>query len=295
MKKILPIFIISIFLILSIQSQICAQVILDGSMGMRANLNGPDYDIQASFGRQSGANLFHSFQTFNINTNESANFSGPASVQNIISRVTGGSASQIDGTLRSTIPDANLYLLNPAGVMFGANASLDIGGSFHVSTADYLKMEGNERFHTLPRQGEMLSAAPPSAFGFMDKGAPITFDGKEIPESDWDGNSTGLAVSEGKTISVIGGDIEIAGSFYEDTLREKNILLGSLDAPGGRVNIAGIGSEGEVVPTESGLDISSAESGSIMLDDHALISVSGQGSGSIYIRPGNFLLTTTAV
>ncbi len=98
--------------IFNLQSTAHAQVVLDGSMGTVKQLNGPDYDIKARYGQQKGANLFHSFQTFNINTAESATFSGPASVQNIISRVTGGSLSRIDGKLVSTIPGADLYLLN---------------------------------------------------------------------------------------------------------------------------------------------------------------------------------------
>ena len=117
-----------------------AEVTLDGILGRSGAVSGPNYRITADLGRQVGVNLFHSFGKFNINTGESATFSGPDSISNIISRVTGGISSWIDGRLRSEITGANLYLLNPAGVMFGSNASLDISGSFHVSTADYLKL-----------------------------------------------------------------------------------------------------------------------------------------------------------
>ncbi|OQX27092.1 MAG: hypothetical protein BWK80_07005, partial [Desulfobacteraceae bacterium IS3] len=115
---------------------------LDGTVGTagKIDLPGPNYAIKPEYGKQSGTNLFHSFQQFNIHNGESATFSGPASVKNIISRVTGGSASWIDGKLASTISGADLYFLNPAGVMFGSNASLDLSGSFHVSTADYLRL-----------------------------------------------------------------------------------------------------------------------------------------------------------
>jgi len=71
----------------------------------------PDYLIDADFGQQHGGNLFHSFQNFNLNSSESAIFSGPNNVQNILSRVTGGNPSNIDGLLRSTIPNADFYFL----------------------------------------------------------------------------------------------------------------------------------------------------------------------------------------
>ena len=103
-------------------------VTLDGTLGPAGALPGPDYQIGADLGRQVGSNLFHSFGQFSINTGESATFSGPNSVSNIIGRVTGGDVSFIDGTLRSTIPGANLYLLNPAGVLFGEHAQLDVPG-----------------------------------------------------------------------------------------------------------------------------------------------------------------------
>jgi len=89
-------------------------------------------------GRQHGGNLFHSFQDFNLNSSESATFSGPNNVSNVISRVTGGNPSNIDGLIRSTMPNADMYFLNPYGIMFGPNAQLDVQGSFHASTADTL-------------------------------------------------------------------------------------------------------------------------------------------------------------
>jgi len=122
----------------------------------RLDLPGPNYEIKAEYGQQAGANLFHSFRQFNIHKDETATFTGPDSVRNIISRVTGGDASWIDGTLASIIPNADLYLLNPAGIMFGAHASLDLSGSFHVSTADYLRMGDNERFYSQPLENEVL-------------------------------------------------------------------------------------------------------------------------------------------
>ena len=94
-----------------------AGVATDGTTGGAGavSLRGPDYDIRSEYGDQVGGNLFHSFSRFSLDMKESAVFSGPSSVENIISRVTGGELSTIDGLLRSTIPGAGLFLLNPVG------------------------------------------------------------------------------------------------------------------------------------------------------------------------------------
>ena len=145
-----------------------AQVTLDGSFGTSGPLAGPNYAITDDLGKQVGNNLFHSFGQFNVNTGESATFSGPISVSNILSRVTGGTVSNIDGLLRSTIPAANLYLLNPSGIIFGPNASLDVQGAFHASTGDYLRLADDVRFNAQPSPGDaLLTTASPVAFGFL--------------------------------------------------------------------------------------------------------------------------------
>ena len=104
-----------------------------------ASYTGPNYTIPDELGQQHGSNLFHSFGAFNVHTGESATFTGPDSVTNIISRVTGGNPSSIDGVLHSDMTGANLYLLNPQGVILGPNATLDISRSVHISTADVLR------------------------------------------------------------------------------------------------------------------------------------------------------------
>jgi|GEM_PF-330458 len=218
MKTVLKPVIVSLFLIIAAvpayaDSTHPKGIKLDGTLGSAGKLElpGPDYDIKAEYGQQAGANLFHSFQQFNIHSDESATFTGPNSVQNIISRVTGGGASWINGRLGSTIPGADLYMLNPAGLMFGPNASLDLTGSFHVSTADYLRLGENERFYSIPHANDVLSVAAPAAFGFLNNDiSPITYEGRgEITEEEWEGNPTGLRVEEGKTVSLVAGNIEI--------------------------------------------------------------------------------------
>ncbi|MBE9562405.1 MAG: filamentous hemagglutinin N-terminal domain-containing protein [Proteobacteria bacterium] len=120
-----------------------AEIITDGTLGQQINLSGLNFQITSDLGQRHGGNLFHSFQDFNLNSSETATFSGSNSINNIISRVTGGNPSNIDGLIKSTIPNADFYFLNPYGIMFSSNAKLDVQGSFHASTADYLRL-GNE-------------------------------------------------------------------------------------------------------------------------------------------------------
>lgn len=259
-------------LVLSWASLSHAAVSLDGTLGPAGTLPGPDYQIGAELGRQVGGNLFHSFDQFSLNTGESAIFSGPNSVTNIIGRVTGGNESFIDGTLRSTIPGANLYLLNPAGVLFGEHAQLDVPGSFHISTADYLRLSDGGRFDARTPANSVLTVAPISAFGFLG-GTPgrITVEGAF------------LKVPEGQTLSLIGGDITLTNA--------------TLYAPAGRINLVSVRSAGEVFPTETDLMLESfGRLGAILIERTTLerrktndrelgdVDTSGQGGGAIFIR-----------
>ena len=124
-------------------AQINTNITADGTLGSRVTQAGNVFNIDG--GTIRGGNQFHSFGQFSVGTGNTANFSVANTIQNIISRITGGVRSQIDGTITSTITgtstvsSANLFLLNPAGILFGKNAQLSTGGSFHASTADYVK------------------------------------------------------------------------------------------------------------------------------------------------------------
>src|SRR6267378_1840616 len=127
---------------LAVLTLLCAHalfggVVLDGSFGTKGPLPGPNFMIQASFGRQVGGNLFQSFSQFNLTSFESATFSGPNNIRNILCRVTDGNPSSIDGLVRSDVQGANLFFMNPAGVVFGEHAQLNVSGSFAVTTANY--------------------------------------------------------------------------------------------------------------------------------------------------------------
>jgi len=125
-------------------------------------------------GTRRGTNLFHSFDLFSVGgpsaTPDTAQFKDPTrpSTTNILARVTGGRSS-ISGIIdsRTFYSNANLFLINPAGWIFGPTASLNVGGSFHVSTANYLKFADGAKFFADLSHDSVLTAAAPAAFGFL--------------------------------------------------------------------------------------------------------------------------------
>jgi len=239
-------FILILIISLSLPGFTLAQVVTDGTMGAQGNVPSgvlPDgrpttYLITDSRGARSGQNLFHSFSTFKVWAGESATFTSASSgIRNVVSRVTGGEPSIINGTLRSNIEGANLYFLNPWGVLFGPNASLDVKGSLHVSTADYLRFSDDGRFYSVPGPADqVLSTASPAAFGFLGGN----------PASIWTWGAS-LEAPWGETLSLIGGDIDITG--FDTGSFIKNSYL---SAPGGKINLASVASPGEVVPSPAG-------------------------------------------
>ncbi len=273
------ILIVVIGVSLSFRGAAVAQVITDGSLGAARSLTGPNYSIPSDLGFTKGANLFHSFSQFNLTKGESALFSGPPTIQNIISRVTGGEASNIDGSIISSILGANLYFINPKGIMFGPNASLNISGSFYATTADYLKLGASGRFDATTPANSILTIDDPSAFGFLGSNPG----GIKVDRSR-------LSVPKEKTLSIVGGNIDITND--ADTT-----VLG---APGGRINLASVASSGELILTPTGIDATAfSNMGSISvahIGDHygygdidASTIDAAIGSGSIYISGGKFV------
>ncbi len=246
-----------------------ADIATDGTAGQAANLAGPQFSIPAALGTQIGTNLFHSFSVFNVATGESATFSGPNGIANVVARVTGGTSSGIDGQLASTIPLANLYLVNPSGIVFGPQATLNIGGSFYASTANYVKLSDGGRFDASNPAHDLLTTAPIAAFGFLGpNAAPISVAGS-------------LAVPQGASLGLVGGNIDMTNA--------------TLIANGGQIVLAAVASQAEVGVMTSGLNVATVtQFGNItasnsMLDvDEAANTTSG--SGSIYIRGGQLVL-----
>jgi filamentous hemagglutinin family protein len=264
-------------------------VTTDGSLGPVRALAGPNYQIGADLGQIHGSNLFHSFSTFNLISTESANFTGPDSISNVLGRVTGGSASSIDGAINSQIPGANLYLINPDGIVFGPNATLNVSGSFHASTADYIRLGENARFDASNPGNSVLTAAPPAAFGFLGQSGAISVD------------QSVLKVASDQTLSLVGGDVSITGMQREvdgETIHPGdpgfNCGTSCLRAPGGRIQIVSTSISTEVPTDLSMSDVSDfTAGGDVTIANSSLIDVSSGTAGSIYIRAGAF--TTAAV
>jgi|TARA_Y100000310_G_scaffold284482_1_gene307277 filamentous hemagglutinin family protein len=159
-----------------------ADVVLDGTTGGTADTsvgagNGFTYDIQSSLGEVKSSNLFHSFSEFDIAVTEHANFSGDASIDNIIARITGGESSSIAGRITSSIDSASLWLINPSGFLFANGAVVDIDGAFNLSTADFVEFADDARFYANLSNNSVLTSAAISSFGFISSpGGAVTFE-----------------------------------------------------------------------------------------------------------------------
>src|SRR5437660_4485376 len=177
-----------------------------GNLGTTVTTGGATTTITGGTRPGNGLNLFHSFSQFSIAAGNTANFSNDSGLttSNILARVTGGLRSDIFGTIRTTnFGSANLYLINPSGVVFGPTATLSVGGSVHVSTADYLRFNDGAKFfaNVSSPNPSVLTAAPPVAFGFLGPTpASITI------------TNASLSTQPGQTLSLVGGPIQISGS-----------------------------------------------------------------------------------
>lgn len=233
----------------------------------------------------NGANLFHSFGEFGVPTNSIANFLNETALptMNILGRVTGGNNSNIFGTIQTTgFGNANLFLMNPAGFLFGPNATVNVGGMVTFTSADYLRLTDGVRFNAAPNAvaDALLSAAPVAAFGFLgsNPGAIIV-------------QGSQLTVSDGQGISLVGGNIIMqSGTLDNDTVQPTR-----LSAPNGQINLASAASPGEILSPNLQLAANvNGESftslGSIMIGQDARIDTAGTTAGTIAIRGGQLTI-----
>ncbi|MBD2472066.1 filamentous hemagglutinin N-terminal domain-containing protein [Nostoc sp. FACHB-145] len=163
-------------------SPVQGQIIPDNTLGTEASRLNPNQMIHGVLGdkidggARRGSNLFHSFQEFNIETGHRVYIANPAGIANILTRVTGRSPSEIFGTL-GVLGNANLYLLNPNGILFGPNAQLDISGSFVANTANSFTFPDGSQFSTTtPKSPPLLNVNVPLGlqYGSSRTGATIT-------------------------------------------------------------------------------------------------------------------------
>jgi len=212
-------------------------------------------------GATRGANLFHSFRDFNVGNRRSAYFTNPPGIENILSRVTGANSSSILGTLGVTGGNANLFLINPKGVIFGSNARLDVRGSFVGTTANAIELANGDVFNAsagerLPNQ---LLNVNPNAFLFNQIAAQPTIKNQ---------SRSGLEVNPGRSLLLLGGNVSLDG--------------GILQAPGGRVELGGLAGAGTVGLNGDGNSLSLSfpseiARANVSLTNGALVDASGEG------------------
>ena len=263
MSKILLASLLSFGTVCLSASSVLAQVTSDGTVNTQVTQDGNVAEITG--GEARGSNLFHSFQDFSVPTNNEAFFNNADSISNIFSRVTGGNISNIDGLIRAN--DTNLFLINPAGILFGGNARLDLGGSFYGSTADSILFEDGQFSAVDNLQQPVLTINAPIGLNFRDNPGDIV------------NNNGSLTVSPGNNISLIGGNINFDG--------------GIITAPGGRVELGGLSAAGTISFDET-ISFSfpeAVERADISLTNQAVVDVRAGGGGFINLNGRNVTLS----
>ena len=254
-------------------SQVNAQISPDGTLPTKVERSDNNFEI--SGGTAKGNNLFHSFQEFSLPLNNTAQFNNSLNIDNIIGRVTGGSVSEINGLIRAN-GDANLILINPAGINFGADARLDLGGSFLGSTASSLVFADGTVFTATESSNPLLTISVPVGLQLGNSGA-INVEGRghslsletTVFSHLTRGNVGGLKVDPGETLALVGNNLTLTG--------------GTITAESGKIELGSV-AQGTVGLNTANwtLDYSDVSLfGDIDLNRQSLADVSGVGSGTI--------------
>ncbi|MEM6403619.1 MAG: filamentous hemagglutinin N-terminal domain-containing protein, partial [Cyanobacteria bacterium P01_D01_bin.116] len=262
-----------------------AQVTSDGTTNTTVNTNGNNFNILN--GIQKGNNLFHSFKEFSIPTNGEATFSNSTDVVNIINRVTGGKISNIDGLIKAN-GNANLFLINPSGIVFGENARLDIGGSFLGSTAESILFEDGFEFSAVNAQSEpLLTVSVPLGLQMGTNPGDIIVQGNghglntinTVSALGTRDTTSGLRVNAGNTLALIGGNLALNGGIV--SADGGHIILGAVASKNSNPVQINLNNE----DTSWNPDYSQVEEfKNINLTKRAVIDASGLSSGSIQIQ-----------
>ncbi|KAM3105905.1 two-partner secretion domain-containing protein [Phormidesmis sp. 146-33] len=258
------------------QHPACAQITPDQTLGaepsiVNSSTNNGSLRQQIEGGATRGSNLFHSFRDFNISEGQSLYFQTPVGIRNIISRVTGGNPSNIQGTLGVTGGTANLLLINPNGIIFGVNARLDIGGSFVATTASAIQFGTQGFFSSAAPESPPLLTVNPSALLFNQVGRASIVNRSTVP---LESGGQGLQVPERQSLLLLGGDVNLAG--------------GGVNTAGGRVELGAVAGTGTVGLNLDGNNLSlnfphTLDRADIFLTNGATVNTSGEGGGAIQI------------
>ena len=279
MRRLLSI--IASLIAIAAPSSTYAQIVPDDSLPNNSQVNS---EQEITGGTTVGDNLFHSFEEFSVNIGTEAFFNQDSAIANIISRVTGGDISNIDGLIRAN-GTANLFLINPNGIIFGENASLDVGGSFLASTADRIQFADGEEFSAVsPDDSSLLTVNIPIGLQYGSDPADITVAGSgnnlsidiedtfTVNRSD---RPLGLSVDSGNTLALLGGDVLLPGGNL--TAADGKVVLGSL----------GANESVQITPDELGWNFNYDRANNfqnIELSQAASIEVSGNGGGEALLQ-----------
>ncbi len=205
-----------------------AQITADpNGTGTQITQTGQQFDISGGTTSRNGHNLFHLFREFGLNTGQTANFLSTPRIRNILAGVNGGNASYINGLIQVSGGTSNLYLLNPAGIVFGSNARLNVPAAFHASTASRVHFEGGI-FDLFSQRNDYANlVGNPTGFEFNSKGILI--------------NEGHLSVREGQSLTLMAHQV---------------INTGTLSAPGGTVTVQAVPETGMVRLSQEGMLLS---------------------------------------
>src|SRR5262245_60448224 len=262
-----------------------------GNLGTTVSQAGTTWNITG--GTQKGSNLFHSFGSLNVGAGNTANFcnacgSAPLTgIQNILGRVTGNQVSKIFGTRQTTgFGTANLFLMNPAGWIFGPTAQLNVGGSFHATTADYIRLADGSRFNAVPSGADALTVAAPSAFGFLTapQGSISVQTGTRNAANAFTNLLQVPVVPGGATLSLVGGPVDVGAPSGQPA-------AGFVRAPGGRVNLVSVASAGEAAFDGTGFSVDSFQQlGRINIMGGSIVDAK-----NVFIRGGDLAITSATI
>ena len=283
--------------LLAIAKPASSQVTLDGSTLTTVSSPGCASNCTISDGTVSSPNQFHSFSQFSVPVGVTATFSAfDTTIQNIIVRVTGSSVSDIQGKIASPDP-VSLFLINPNGIIFGSNASLDLQGSFIGTTASAIKFADGTEFSATNTAAPPLTSSIPSSLEFRGVAGSIVNRSQDLGLTNSIGSPSGLQVLNGYTLALVGGDVSLEN--------------GNLYADGGRIelgSVAGTGSVGLSQVTKGwALDYSGIKTpnaagnlfGNIKVSDNSFVDAgdffTGLGSGEIQVRANSLTLENSAI
>ena len=246
---------------------IAQTIIPDNTLPINSAVTEAEDTLTIGEGTVAGDNLFHSFQEFSLPSNQTALFDNNFNITNIFTRVTGGNISHIDGLIQ-TNGSANLFLINPNGLIFSENAALDVGGAFIGSTASEIDFGNNNYYSAInPNNPALLTITAPIGLGFT-----TTKPGNIVNQS-----RNGLAVPPSQTLRLIGGNIDLNG--------------GNLIAESGSIEVGAI-LNGEWSLIDGGASSQELSNyGNIRLNQGASIEASGAGGGYILLKGAEVTLT----